>query len=215
MGPLRGLFPRPRTVSLGGVPYRVGELTFDDIADLEAMHDDRAGDPLEGLRPRLPTLRGPERREAILAAYDAITGGYQWSGPGTGAGGLLDLFAVALRRHQPGMTPDDAAAVAMATTQDEYGALIRALYAVTGMQEIHALLGMEESAGGEPITMTQAIVETATQFGYTPRQMGAMTPTQMRILRSGGRPPEWGVALASAGDIDATRERQRRALEGD
>jgi hypothetical protein len=190
------------------------ELTLGALADLQAYVDRRCPDPLEGLRERLVDMDPEGRRVALVAAYaKAEQGPPAWGWPADDDG-HRHFVLVALARHNPGFGPADAAAVVERVAAPEYAALWRVARGITPLDEIEALLGLSTSPDGAPITWTQAVVEVAEAFpGWTLEQIGGLTISQVRALRSGGKPEIRGVPLrpTKAGQTLKDMVREARA----
>ena len=201
MGPISKILSRPRTVMLAGNPFVVGELTLDDIADLQAFLDAGYPDPIPGLRESTEGMEAGARRSALLAAYEAAKVGPPcWSdAEGTrrllADDGFAELVRVALRHHQPSLTAEEIKAIAKHTTFPEYDGLMRALIRSDPREEIARMLGMRNEPGRTVITWPEAIVEVATMLGRMPHELGSLTLSEFRAVRTGGKPKEVGIPL--------------------
>ena len=77
----------------------------------------------------------------------------------------------------------------------EYDAMVRALVRTDPRDEVARLLGLDDGPKGRPLSWPEVIVEVATTLGRMPHELGAMTLSQLRAVRSGGKPREVGVEL--------------------
>jgi hypothetical protein len=200
---------------MGGRTLLAGELTLDDLADLQAPLDRAWPDPMDGLRDRLGAMGEDERRAALREAHArAEEGPPSWAAPETDAG-LRHFLRVALSRHNPGLTGDDIGGVFDRITPGEYAALLRTCRGVTPLDEAEAWLGLDRHGGGEPITWTQAVVEVCEAYpGWTIAQVGALTVSQVRALRAGGRPEVRGVPVRPGMDLKTMVREARRKFHG-
>ena len=82
--PLREVFPRPRMVVLAGEPVKVGELTLDDLAELDQWLADAAGDPMEDVPPAVCDPDPGTRRRRLVRAWELLAGLPTVGGPGAG-----------------------------------------------------------------------------------------------------------------------------------
>ena len=214
--PLTRLFPRPRPVTLGGRTFLVGEMRLSDLAELSEWMERRWESPLEALRPSLDGLDGRARLDALRGIWDACEAGPPTWGTDEGmrmlatAEGIAQTFVTILRRHQPGMTLDEIQQVAEATTPEEYGEMLSAWRRVEPIDELSAMLGMDEGDRGRAIGWAQAVCELCEATGWTLDYALTLTLGQIRTFRGGGKPIERGVAVAPKTNL-TERVREMRA----
>lgn len=221
MGTILDILARPLPVTLGGVPYLVGEFTLDDLADLQAWLASRWPDPMAGLRDSLDGMGEDDRRAALRAALaEAEAGPPTWADDRgrdllcTGEG-ILEVFRIALRRHHPGLAGDALVAVAERTSPAEYAALRRRLYGVNAVDEVEAAFGASRPGGGEPIPWAQALCEVAEAYpGWTLAYIGSLTLSQVRAVRRGGKPEIRGVPVEPGMDLKRMVREARRKFHG-
>lgn len=223
MGPITRLIPVPRRLPLGGRDYLVSEMTLRDLAELQGHLDDRHPDALDAVEGRLAGVTDPADRERLLArAYRA-----EWDGPpayGEPAAvafyatdeGICLLAWTALRRHQPGLTPAAAVAIADAMTAAEYGRLWRTFHGVDTLEALERLLwGPREPAGGPPVEWTKVVVGVCERFpAYTLAAVYDLTLTELGALRRGGDEPERGRVLRPGEDPEVALAEYHRLFGG-
>lgn len=213
---ITSIFPRPRPLPLGGRTYLAGELTLNQMADLQAYADRAWADPLEGLRDRLGGMEPEERRLALVAAHGlAEVGPPAWGWPADDDA-HRHFVLVALAPHNPGFTEADAAFVVERVEPGEYAALWRVTRGVTPLDEIESWLGLDRSGGGgEPITWRQAVVEVCEAYpAYTIEAVGRLTVSQVRALRTGGKPEVRGVPVRPGTDLKTMVREARKKFHG-
>jgi hypothetical protein len=182
----------PRPIVLGGRTYLARELRVQDFAALEALAAALAGDPLAKL--------DPADHAALRAAHTAAedwppswgSEACQRAVFGTAAGRAL-LLTLVLRDSGPG--PDDGAGLA-GLTAVEWDALERVAFGVDPRRTLDRLvyeaagITVPASRGPRGVPWEQAIAETCAMLHKTPAEVGAMTLSEVALVRSGGKPPE-------------------------
>lgn len=219
--PLTRLFPRPRPVTIAGRTFLVGEMRLADLVDLSEWMEGRWECPLEALRPSLGTMDDRARRDALRGVWDACEAGPPTWGTDEGmrmlatAEGIARTFVVILRTHQPGLTLEEIREVAEATTPEEYGEMLAAWRRVEPIDELSAMLGMDQGDRGRPIGWAQAVCELCEATGWTLDYALTLTLGQIRTFRSGGKPIERGMAVAPGTNLrERVREMRSRMFGG-
>lgn len=196
--PITEIFPGARAVVLGGRTFLVGEVRLCDVVALQDWLDKGCGSPLDSIRSSLPVMSPTEQRNALEAAWEIATAGPPVWGEergdlayNTGAG-IVQIFRVILRNHQPELTDAEIEDIAEKSTMDEYMAMRRVWRRMNPVEEIEWMLNIHPLSEGGEITWAQAIVELAEETGWTLEYIKSLTFSQFRLMRSGGKPREPG-----------------------
>ena len=80
--------------------------------------------------------------------------------------------------------------------------------------EVARLLGLDDGPKGKPLSWPEVIVEVATTLGVMPHELGAMTISQLRAVRTGGKPREIGLALVPGEGLGRRLAEARRRMFG-
>jgi hypothetical protein len=184
----------------------VGELTLGQLADLQAGVDAAWPDPMDGLRETIGDMDEDARRAALREAHAlAEEGPPAWSAPTTDAG-LMHFLRVVLGS-------DEAAGYVFARiTPGEYAALLRVCRGVTPLDEVEALLGLDRSGDGVPITWAQALCELMEAYpGLSVAAIEGLTISTVKAMRAGGKPEVRGVAIKPGMSVkDMVRDARKR-----
>jgi hypothetical protein len=204
MADITDILPQPRRVRLAGQDYEVSELTFADVARIQAWLNRASPCPMDDARDRIDGLDGPERRKILLETYQALKSWPPRYGDPEASellqteGGAAEFLFVALSRHQPDFTRDDAMVMAPLLTASEWEELSRALVNPDPMAEVVRLIFGPERNGrdrgreddwedGCPWTLAVDAIRQAT--GWTYEEIGRLTLTQSVLVhRKGCRP---------------------------
>lgn len=234
-GAITALIPVPRRASLGGVPVSVWEARLSDLADLQAILDDAWDDPGDTIRDRLaavsPASQGGDgpaessgRWSMIVDAWEAAESGP----PVYGEGSANDFYAtdrgvclflwIALRRGNPGLTPERVVELAGTMSPSEYGRVWRIFHGVRSARMLLRMLtdGLSPPSGGQgsgPVPpWGQAIDDLVRDRpGWTYADVYAMTLTEYLNARRHGEPEESGIAVPAGMDPGAfLAEMERR-----
>jgi hypothetical protein len=138
--------PRPRKVILGGQAYRVGELTLNDMADLQGWIKDNVPHPLTAIRPYLEGLPPEDRRLLLAEAYkDAKDYPPRFGTPQgnellfRSRDGFVFFMWTALKRHNR-ITQAEVEELYPRLTADEIDELFRGAHGSEPEDEIEAMV---------------------------------------------------------------------------
>jgi hypothetical protein len=175
---------------------------------------------MDALRPRLPGMDPAEQRAALLAIYDESEAGPPVWGESrsaelfsTGAG-VLELFRVALRQYQPGLSVDDVLVIAESTSPEQYEALQRAFFWMSSIDEVEQLLGLDDVTAGPRPSWVQVIVEAATNASCRPCDLYGLTLREFAAIRSGGKRRDRGIAVQPGMSLAETVAKARAKFVG-
>lgn len=194
------LVPVARSVTLGDRDFTVWEARLLDLAALQSWLEAGWLEPLDAaLDAALADPDGPGRSAAIHAALDAAEPGPPSYDDDRGAAalataeGIGSFLAVALARGNPGLTVDDVIGCVRSMTPAQYARLRRVFFGTDREAALNRLLiGDIEQAGGggEALTWGEAVDELAAARGWTYPEIYAMTISEFRNARRGGKPAE-------------------------
>lgn len=127
----------PRAITLDGAEYKVSPLRPRDLGELQAWIKDRVPHPIDALKPHLDGLDPAERQALLKEAYKEARDWPPSIGSDKGAGllateGRGKVLEVVLRRHQPGITPAEAEALAERITGAEFVAAMNLAFGREG-----------------------------------------------------------------------------------
>jgi hypothetical protein len=219
---LAELLGPPRTLTRAGREWAVAELTLADVAALESWAADQAPSPWEGLE-----AMDAEGDEGLrLRGYQALHSraehwpphlGSQSSRAALGAAAGLVAFAwVALKRGQPGLTLDDAAAAACEMTPEEWGSLRRAAWGEHPLDALIPRIDPEQAEDdeAEPPNWGKALAWLAETNGFTAEDVGRLTLAQYGAYVRQGEPRSFGKMLQPGEDYEERRARRQRLFGG-
>jgi hypothetical protein len=221
VGPITALIPTPKPLHVAalGLTLRVAELTLRDLADLQAVLDQRWTDPYLDCREALATVEGDERTAALLDAYDRAEEGPPVYGEPAGRAyyatleGFAVLAWVALRRYQSGLAPADVAGIVAEMTADEMFALRWHAEGGNSLRLLARLLMSDvPTPRPTPIPWGQAIHEVAEIMGLPYAAVYEMTLTEFRNARRGGKADDGDIPIAPGADLEGVMERWRRTF---
>lgn len=224
MGPITSVIPVPRPLgvkALDGHTLHVAEMRLEDLAELQGVLDATWPDPYIAARASLEDAEGESRWAVLHAAYEAAEAGPPVYGEGAGATyfasleGFCLLAWVALRRHQPELDPTDVATLVLLMDEDER---FRLRWIAEGGDALRVLGRMllegYPRPRSTPITWGQAIHEVAETLGIPYPTVYAMTLTEFRNARRGGKPEDVNITIPDGADVGAYVEAQGRRLQG-
>jgi hypothetical protein len=179
----------PRRIVLAGDVYRAAPLRIVDLARLERLALDAAGDPLDRLRDA--TAEDYDSR--LKAAYDAAEGDGSppdWSDTPEG---LTAMVRAVLRHHRPRLNAVEALDLAARLDGDDWAALCRVAF---GSDPLEALQRLVDRAAGVPelppdgggVPWREVVADMCVTLHKTPAEVAPMTPAEIGLVRSGGKP---------------------------
>lgn len=217
--------PKPLRVTAAGVTVQVSEFTLRDLADLQAILDARQVDPLLEIGPALEGADGDERRRLLVSAWEKANVGPGIYGEPSGrvyfgtAEGAAALVWVALRRHQPALTPEAAARLLMEMTAAEFDCLFRLAHGHSTRRSLAMMLSpfpWTAPTGNAPTTWGKAIEEVIEAHpGWTYRDVYDLTLSEWVNARNAGHAPSDDVPAPAGMDPVLALAELRRAFYGD
>jgi hypothetical protein len=215
---ITAIVSRPVRVAIGGTIYWAGEVTLNDVADLQWWLDDQWGDPLDGLLARLVELEPLERYRATVEAYDrAERGPPKWGEPEAmerfqSGPGIVEIYRLALRTHQPELTYPKLIDVALSAGPGEFESLERAFFRLDPLDFLGRLLEMTGGGDDAESDWVRIIAEMATQCACSPREVYTWTLREFIAMRTGGAERLRGRVVRPGEDLGAIVAEQRRKL---
>jgi hypothetical protein len=182
-------------------------MRLSDLSSLQRWLEDRWQSPLEPLRGSLGDLEGEDRRNVLIDVWDAcnegppIWGTFRAREAERSGDGLAELFRVVLTRYQPELSREECEDIAEATANhpdgwNQYRAMMRIFRPVEPIEELEWMLKEDRDESGGPIGWPQSIMEVYELYHWTIDDVMSLTIRQFRHARSGGKPAEYGVAVA-------------------
>jgi hypothetical protein len=176
------------TFRAGGRTYRLAPLTLADYGEIENRIVASRPDPLRGVRARLAGRPADERREELGRALDQLCAMRRvtlgdldrwWQTPD----GLCYRFWLMLRKEQPGMTLEAAAAVLRRTDVAGRAEIMRRMVDCHGWPDpwpaAPATAGNEEDEAAVP--WVRWAVALGRAYGWSPAEIGRLTVAQVCI----------------------------------
>lgn len=225
MLPLTRLYPQSKPVTLGTRIFQVGEMRVSDMVAIQDWLEDHWTSPLEGLGASRSDLEGPGRAKVLLGIWDALEEGPPLFGSERAnqyldtEAGALKVLEVVLRNHHPELDGFQIAAIRESMTQGQYSALLAAWRRPDATYEVARELGFlpQELEHGPAIGWPELIAEVCAEYGWTLDYVYGLSLSQIRTLRRGGKPIEYGTPVRPKTTLKETmmaRRKQIEALEG-
>ena len=207
------VIPAPRPVAVAGRGFLVRPATLRDLAEIQGWLDARFPDPLDAIGEQLfgpEPAQGTERDRLLTEAELAWDEGPPLWDDARGAAllataeGASVLLWVALRRDNPGFTPEAAADLSLAITAAEYLAVRRAFIGSdTGHEITRLMLGDAwRPAPGPKPTWAECVHSVAEAMGWTYSQVYDLTLSEFGRAARRGKPAE-APGATIRGDIKA------------
>lgn len=228
---LHGIFSRPQRLSLGGKVYLVAELNFASLADLQTVLKEIRPHPLESLRRQVAEAgEGLTRSERHLLTAAAYEDGESWPpSPLTAEGrrllvetpqGSAALLAVAIRQGGGTIGDEEAVEVARAMSFEDVRRFASVVFGTSPQVELYNLLdpggGRGGTGGGETNWVSILAEMTADPFCLPLSEIERWTPTQLAMVRSGGKFDPGQAGSVPADNLKpeelAALARRRRAI---
>jgi hypothetical protein len=217
MRSLLAIVPVPRRLPFGGAVIRAGELQIRSIAALEAWAADQTPDPIDDYRLRIALAESEEERvEIAFEGLDAAEAGP----PAFGSAAFMNLLAtpdgeaeftfIALRQHNRIDRPT-AWALRERATIEEAIRLHRIAWGEDPLRELARVIEPVSTPANRPIPWAELYARVAAAAPVSPREFGRLTFSQVCLILSRGRPPEYGPTIGPGEDL-ATVARRRREL---
>ena len=197
-------------VTLAGRAYHLSPLTLSDYGQIENQILAARPDPRDGIR-RLAGLDPEEQRRELGQIYDAAAAASRvtlgdldrwWQTP---AGVHYRLWLM-LRKHQPAIALQEAAALAERLSDEECAELVRRMEDCRGLPSANEL-GHTEAAGeaagrAAALPWSRWACRLSRLYGWTPAEIGRLTVAQMWIYltepRGSGERRRMSAAAAAA-----------------
>jgi hypothetical protein len=212
--PLLEIADLPRVVRLAGRDRPVYALRPADLAEFEALAAASRPCPTAGVPPR----DDPGFDAAWSAAYaraERAAGG--WGSPGVAAAmatpaGMAVFLWAALRRGDPGLTLEAAAALLPEVADAEWVALGRAAWGADPLGELEALLDGPRPADGPPARWEERIAEVVEATGLDYEVILRWPLPRLASFLRRGKPPVRGTPVdgMSPEDIQKLRDERKR-----
>lgn len=218
-----GRMPRSLKVKALDLTVQASELRLRDLFLLQAPLDDQWPDPYLESRDAIEAAEGDERRLILVDAYERAEQGPPAYGDPSGrafygtAEGVAVFVWVVLRRHQPDLTPEEAARIALAMDRDEYERLSRIAHGMKAVRTLERMLMVEVPNAHRPAVSWALAIEEVIEAhpGWTYETVYDLTVSEWRNARRLGKPEDSGVAIPPGADVAALIAAQRRMYYGE
>ena len=170
-----------------------------DLVALQDYIDRRSTRPLEALRAEIGRLDVPEARSALVGVLEALEAdppmwgnaeGYrifaEWEG--------LKFWLGVILGQCNAITPAYLDWIAHHITVAEWECCKREWRRLDPRDEVESLLGIEHDVG-HPVPWPRAICEVVEATGWTLDIISRLHMSQVRAIRSGGKPEERGIQV--------------------
>lgn len=220
MDRLTAIFPRARTLPLGAGLYRVWELRFSDLADLQECFEQVQGDVFEEGMERLEGAESAERHTIVTGLYEALEAGLPTIMDEKGTvwlattEGLASLLLIALRRGHPKVTPSECVTLASEISAPQFARLQRVAFGMRPLRIVERMLGLVDERSGPRLSWAQVISEVCERYGWAPDVVEGLTLSQFALFRSRGESEEAGREVGDEKDLGRLVREQYRRYHG-
>jgi hypothetical protein len=218
--PLTLCLPCVQFLTLAGTVRPVQELRLRDLADIQGWLADQVPHPLAGLPPAWADPDPDTRRARLWAAWRAAR---DWP-PRLGTAAAADVLAtpeglvlftlVCLRRCDDQVDATSAASIAAGMAPEEWASLRRVAWGRQPWEELRDELDPDATADsdGPPPDWCEAFHEVAERTGWTFEQIGELTVSQYRVIRSGTAPVYRGLTRRAGESLEQLAARERETF---
>lgn len=191
-----------------------------DMVAIQAWLDTQWESPLEALGASLSDSDDEGRRKLLLSVWDALEAGPPIFGSDR-ANALLDtrvgvilIIAVVLSQFHPELDGMEIVRIRDETTQEQYENLLAAWRRKDTTREVASVLGFlpDDETGSAPIGWPEVITELCGDYGWTLDYIFGLTLSQIRMIRRGGKPIEYGTPVAPKTTLKETMMARRKML---
>jgi len=216
---MRGLLsfvPAPLKFRFGGAVFLCSEFTIRSIARLEAWVASVWVDPMDEIRAQIALADDADRIDLAFAALDiAENGSPQFGEPRFfqelwTPDGLMEFAWIAFSQHDPTISRDQVGDAVVQADLAEWGRLQRIVWANDPLAELNRIIeGDRASTNRDPIKWAELYCRVAKTAPLSPLEFPDLTFSQVLLLLSGGKPPEFGPTVGPHESIEAAAIRRR------
>lgn len=219
MNSITSLIPRARAVYVDrlGTSVLVGEFTLNDLADLQEALDLVWKDPLAEAEAEIAKLDATQEgheaacKQILAGAYEAAEAGPPVYGEASAREyfetreGRALLLWVALRRHNPKIDVEQAAAISLLVTPSEFAQIWRIAHGASSLKAIERLLGLGLAQRPSQSTTWGELIEEVYQShpGWTYADVYGLTLSEFVNARRLGKPEMVGIPIPMDGNMIA------------